>query len=210
MSVRAVETSLDLTTPALEILSQVYPAVHGLYRAISSTSFNWTVEHWNTVAQQLQKLCSPSLIERLNRLLIDILQKEDPDEQQWAFAQTFLGRYVAQGRPLNGYFMICCILEMEWTILAQTMITPVTGRTTVTEAAASNKAWSALSKTAALILDIDDEDIKKNIKQTIAYAMGCFTDLLTQMEEMETEPSADTYAWETLSESLASGAFSEA
>jgi phosphatidylinositol 4-kinase len=32
--------------------------------------------------------------------------------------------------------------------------------------------------------------------------MQCFTDLVVQVEEMESEPSVDTYTWETMSESL--------
>lgn len=180
----------------------MYPAVHGLYRAISSTSYNWTIEHWDTLTLRLRDLCSVSVVDRLNRLLVDILQKEHPDHEKLQYAQTFLSRYVSQGRPLSGYFMICCILEMQWTVLAQTMIPPVTGPWNISEAAAANKAWSTLSKTSALELDIEDVSIKNNLRSVISYALQCFSDLACQIEEMDTDPEIDTYAWETMSESL--------
>ncbi|KAF6763882.1 atypical/PIKK/PI4K protein kinase [Ephemerocybe angulata] len=189
-------------SPSFEVLTQLYPAIHGLYRAISSTSYNWTVEHWNTLTLHLRALCAPSIIDRLNRLLIDILQKEHPDHDTLRYSQTFLSRYVAQGRPLSGYFMICCVLEMQWTVLAQTMTEPTIGYSNVTEAAAANKAWSALSRNAALELNIEDESVKETIQTTIAYAIQCFDDLSAQIEEVDTDPNVDTYAWETMSECL--------
>jgi phosphatidylinositol 4-kinase len=82
------------------------------------------------------------------------------------------------------------------------MTAPVTSRAYGTEAAAANKAWSALSRNPALGLNIDDEDIKQTIRGAITYAMQCFSDLLCQIEEMDTDPNLDTYAWETMSESL--------
>lgn len=100
--------------------------------------------------------------------------------------------------------MICCILEMQWTVLAQTMTAPVTGPLNICEAAAANKAWSTLSRTSALELGIEDEAIKKNILATIQYALQCFGDLASQIEEMDSDPNIDTYAWETMSESLVS------
>ena len=196
--------SWDSTWSAFEILTQLYPAVHGLYRAISSTSYNWTIEHWDILTLHLRDLCSVSVVDRLNRLLVDILQKEHPDHETLQYAQTFLGRYVSQGRPLSGYFMICCILEMQWTVLAQTMTAPVNGPWNICEAAAANRAWSTLSRTSALELGIEDEVIKKNIRATISYALQCFGDLASQIEEMDTDPNIDTYAWETMSESLVS------
>lgn len=57
---------------------------------------------------------------------------------------------------------------------------------------------------AALVLDITDEELKNTLRATIGYAMQVFTDLLVQIEEMDAEPSIDTYTWETMSESLVS------
>jgi phosphatidylinositol 4-kinase len=48
------------------------------------------------------------------------------------------------------------------------------------------------------------EVTEHTLRETVTYAMQCFTDLLTQLEEMDSEPSVDTYAWETMSESLVS------
>jgi phosphatidylinositol 4-kinase len=72
------------------------------------------------------------------------------------------------------------------------------------EAAAANKAWLSLTRNAARDLDVEDEEIKSLLKSTIKHSMQCFTDLLIQIEEMEAEPAIDTYAWETMSESLVS------
>lgn len=151
----------------------------------------------------LNTICAPKTVDRLNHLLIDILQKEDADEETLRFVQTFVSRYVSQGRPPSGYFVVCCVLETEWTVLAQALAPhPVSKQGTVIEAAAANKAWVALMGSAALDLEIVDEKIKSTLESTIVYAMQCFTDLLVQIEDMDSEPSQDTYAWETMSESL--------
>jgi phosphatidylinositol 4-kinase A len=145
------------------------------------------------------------MVDRLNRLLVDILQNEDADELTLPFIQTFVSRYVTQGRPLSGYFVVCCVIETEWTVLAQVLgSTPPKNSSTIAEAAAANKAWLSLMHHAAHELDISDEKIEHSLKCTISYAMQCFTDLLMQIKEMDVEPALDTYAWETMSESLVS------
>lgn len=111
-------------------------------------------------------------------------------------------RYIGQGRPLSGHFIVCCVLETEWTVLAQVLAPPTTTRYPVVEAAAANKAWISLTKNAALEINIEAEQTKKILKDTIKYALQCFTDLLLQIEEMESSPAVDTCAWETVSESL--------
>ena len=144
------------------------------------------------------------MVDRLNRLLVDILQNEEADELTLPFIQTFVSRYVARGRPLSGYFIVCCIIETEWTVLAQVLVsTPPTKSSTAAEAAAANKAWLSLMRHAAHELDISEE-IENALRNTVKYSMQCFTDLLVQIKEMDTEPSLDTYAWETMSESLVS------
>jgi len=179
------------------------PALHGFYRAISSTSYSWTILQWETLTAHLKSLCSTKVIDRLNHLLLDIAQKEDADPDTFRHVQTFVARYAAQGRPLSGYFMVCCVLETEWTVLAQVLAPPVSTRGPVVEAAAANKAWLSLTRNAALELDIKDQT-KDILKETIKYSMQCFTDLLLQIKEMESAPALDTYAWETVSESLVS------
>ncbi|EFI28353.1 atypical/PIKK/PI4K protein kinase [Coprinopsis cinerea okayama7 len=189
------------SSTAFIILTQLFPAIHGLYRALISTSYTWTLSHWNTLTLGLQRLCSASAITRLNQLCADIIHKDGLDTEEIFYAQAFLARYTAQGRPVSGYFLICCILEIEWTVLAQTMTEPVVNRATVTEAAAANKAWLALSRNPALELQVDD-NTKSTLRAGVAYSMQCFTDLLVQIEAMRVDPSIDIYAWETMAESL--------
>jgi len=61
-----------------------------------------------------------------------------------------------------------------------------------------------LTRNAAREFDIENQETKELLKDTIKHAMQCFADLLTQIEGMEAEPTVDTYAWETMSESLVS------
>ena len=179
------------------------PALHGFYRAISSTLYCWTLTQWEALTTHLKVLCSPGIIDRLNRLLLDIVQLENTDAATLGYVQTLVARYVAQGRPLSGYFMVCCVLETEWTILAQALTPPFAARSPVViEAAAANKAWLSLTRNAALELNIEGDRTKILLRDTIRDTMKCFSDLLVQIEQMDSEPSLDTYAWETMSESL--------
>lgn len=187
---------------ALDVLTQLMPAFHGFYRAISSTSYCWTLSQWKALTLHLKALCSVQVIDRLNHLATDLILKEQTDEDTFAHVKTFVTRYVAQGRPLSGHFMVCCVLETEWTVLAQALAPPSPSRSPVIEAAAANKAWLALTRHAALELDIESKGTRQTLKETIKYALQCFTDLLVQIEEMDSAPSIDTCAWETLSESL--------
>ncbi len=144
-------------------------------------------------------------MDRLNRLITDLitLDEEEADYDTQHFIETFLARYVSRGRPLSGYFIVCCVLETSWTVLAQALSPP----RTVTygnpsEAAAANSAWNSLMKQPALDLEVEDQKTTEMLKSTIQYAMQCFTDLLLQIQDMDTEPPPDTYTWETMSESL--------
>jgi phosphatidylinositol 4-kinase len=179
------------------------PAIHGLYRAIISTSFPWTSSQWQKLATQFNTLCAPDVFDRLNGLFADILQTEDSNAERRRFMQAFVARYVSRGRPLSTSFIICCVMETQWTVLAQTLApTPSSNSAgSVVEAAAANTAWLSLMRQAAVNLDITDSQTLKSLKNTIDYAMQCFTDLV-QLEEMDSDPSLDTYAWETMSESL--------
>ncbi|EGO21128.1 hypothetical protein SERLADRAFT_452259 [Serpula lacrymans var. lacrymans S7.9] len=119
------------------------------------------------------------------------------------FMQTFIARYISQGRPLSGHFIVCCALEVQWTVLAQVLAPPQglqSGQ--VVEAAAANKSWLSLMRRAAIDLNISDEKSRNSLKSTIQYSMQWFHELLAQLEEMDTEPSIDIYAWETMSECL--------
>ncbi|KAF7311374.1 hypothetical protein MKEN_01039300 [Mycena kentingensis (nom. inval.)] len=191
------------TASALDILTQLTPALHGLYRAISSTSFQWTITQWQQLAKQLNGLCAPETVDRLNHLLVDIIQQESTDAETLHYVQTFVSRYVSHGRPLSGYFVVCCVIETNWTVLAQVLAPPETSQQgPFTEAAAANKAWVALMRHAALELDIKDLKIEDGLRKAVEYSMKCFGDLYVQIQEMDSEPSLDTYAYETMSESL--------
>jgi phosphatidylinositol 4-kinase A len=72
------------------------------------------------------------------------------------------------------------------------------------EAAAANKAWSTLTRDVTSEAGASDPGLKSALKRSLELSMQTFTDLLVQLEEMDTEVSLDTYAWETMSESLVS------
>jgi phosphatidylinositol 4-kinase len=189
---------------AFDILIQIMPALHGFYRAISSTPYKWDINQWRRVSQELKRLCHSEVVEKLNRLLVSILQKEEMDAKTLQFIQAFVSRYISEGRPLSGYFLVCCVIETEWTILSQVLVTPTKTTVTDVEAAAANKAWVALLRDQIVdVSKFSDED-REAIRSVTAYAMQCFTDFFDQIQEMDSEPSIDTYAWETMSESLVS------
>ena len=56
-------------------------------------------------------LCSPGIIDRLNRLILDIVQLENTDADTLSYVQTLVARYKAQGRPLTGYFIVLCFSD---------------------------------------------------------------------------------------------------
>lgn len=69
------------------------------------------------------------------------------------------------------------------------------------EAAAANRVWGRLMRKSIPDQDVADSS-RDMLDKVSGYAIRCFTDLLMQIESMDTEPSLDTYAWETMSESL--------
>ncbi|KAI5900497.1 uncharacterized protein SCHCODRAFT_01055286, partial [Schizophyllum commune H4-8] len=83
---------------SLDILTQIIPALHGFYRAVTTTSFPWTYNHWHALSAQFATICAPSVVDRLNNLLADIMQRDGPDEHILRFLHTFLGRYLSRGR----------------------------------------------------------------------------------------------------------------
>ena len=147
----------------------------------------------------------------LNHLLIGILRTEEDDPERVLFIRTFLSRYISRGRPLSGYFIVCCVIEAQWTILAQAVIPkPAAASQKIpefVEAAAANKAWVNLLTEAIDESIMGDEQYGETLTMTVENAMKCFSNLLLQIEEMEAEPSEDSYAWETMSESLVSSLY---
>ena len=197
----------ETCSPAFDILTQFAPAFHGFYRAIISIPYQWTIEDWAAISNNLNTLFLPEVVEHLNRLLIDILKtEEDPDKVH--FVQTLLARYISRGRPLTGYFLVCCVLEAQWTTLAQalTKTEPSGTHPQFAEAAAANMAWQSLLQ-QSIDAPSQDENFQNTVRQTMENAMQTFSNLLVQIEAMDRMPSEDSYAWETMSESLVS--FSE-
>ena len=152
---------------------------------------------------------STEVVAGLNRLLLDVLRTEEEDPDGVLFIRTFLSRYTSRGRPLSGYFIVCCVIEAQWTILAQALTPVLADREKrvpdFVEAAAANMAWKTLlhepidvtAKTAK-----GSEAYQRLLQTTIESSMKCFTNLLVQIEGLDAEPSEDSYAWETMSESL--------
>jgi len=191
---------------AAEILTLHALSFHGLYRAIISTEFSWTYHAWASISEHLNILFEHDVIERLNRSLLNAVQAEDSEVDTKNYIQALLSRYALSGRPLNGYFLLCCVEEVQWTMLAQALypsqapVSPDSGEEF--EAAAANKAWSALTRDVTSGTGASEPFLQKALKKSLELSTQAFTDLLVQIEEMESEPSLDAYAWETMSESL--------
>lgn len=203
-----IGVSIDVYYLGSDILAQYAPSFHGFYRAIISIPFTWTLQEWTSLSAHLNDLFEPEVVEGLNRLLLDVIKAENEDPDKLHFVQTLLARYVSRGRPLSGYFTVCCVVEAQWTTLAQALAPSHTlttlGYPDFAEAAAANKAWQILLQHAVDDPSIQDESYKEVLDSTMRNAMQTFSNLLVQIEEMETVPSEDSYAWETMSESLVS------
>jgi phosphatidylinositol 4-kinase A len=189
------------------VVTQTYPALHGLYRALISTQFRWTISDWLSLSNVISDLLEEDVIDRLNSLVTDIVQLNDVDAH---LPQTVLSRYIHKDRPFSGYFAVCCVMEIQWTVLAQTLI-PWDEKSSkskfidkIEDAAAANAAWAILVSKKVAIQDQYSQAALEGLKRTRDRAMECFTDLLAQMGEIEGEPSMDTYAWETMAECLVS------
>lgn len=198
-------------SPASEILTHHALSFHGLYRAIISTEFSWNYHSWASISEHLNVLYEPGVIERLNRCLFNVLQVEDGDLDVKNYIQALLSRYVLNGRPLNGYFLVCCVVEAQWTMLAQALYpsqAPVYAKFgEEAEAAAANKAWSALTRDDPPEIRASEPSLKSALEKSLDLSTQTFTALLVQIGEMDSEPSLDTYAWETMSESLVRSGF---
>lgn len=189
---------------ATSVITQFAPSFHGFYRAIIATSFPWALKEWDQLSISVNALFKPSIVERLNNLLLESTRQTTEDQDLEAFVQTLLARYVSSGRPLTGYFAVCCVIEIHGTVLAQTLCPPenVDSSAPLEEAAAANAVWASLVTVPAQGYDIEDETVKANLSDTVTSALRCYSDLLFQIEELEGDPSIDTYAWETMAESL--------
>lgn len=81
------------------------------------------------------------------------------------------------------------------------------------DAAAANDAWANLVNGPANVEFNSEEggnavkdpelwSIQKTLRSTLDHAMETFEDLLVQLDEMDVEPSMETYAYETMAENL--------
>lgn len=172
--------------------------------------FTWSIEEWTQLSTNLKTLLLPEVVDHLNELLPKSLHETESDHEVARYIHMFLSRYVSQDRPLTGYFIVCCVMEIIWTVLAQTLAPPVSDPDTrylglyeEDEATAANEVWCQLV-TKAVTSQVIIESSQETLLKVSSYAIRCFSDLLAQIEDMDTEPSLDTYAWETMSESLVS------
>ncbi|KAI8989762.1 atypical/PIKK/PI4K protein kinase [Trametes punicea] len=193
------------TANAFDVLCQYAPSFHGLYRAIISVPFDWSADEWRLLAQHLNKLFEPDVVERLNRLPIDALSSTGEDIEKIQFMQTLVSRYVSRGRPLSGYFIVCCVIEAQWTILAQALGRAYCAADIVSdyeEAEAANLAWQKLLLYGMPGSGFPEEEQRATLRVTMKNALQTFTTLLIQIQEMDVDPAEDSYCWETMSESL--------
>ncbi|KAJ1309818.1 hypothetical protein OPQ81_006583 [Rhizoctonia solani] len=198
--------------PAAEVIIHVSPAFHGLYRAVTATPFPWQLSEWLACSKALASLFSARLVERLNAIVEEFLQRAEEDPALSLYVQTFLARYKANERPLSGYFAICSIVEIQWTALAQVLAAPHFDPSTqrkhspsvalTDDAEASNMAWATLMRQKGHDIDKAQRGAKEHLQQTVIHTMKYFNDLLMQVEDMEDDPDNDTYTWETMSETL--------
>lgn len=219
MSTFCVLWCMDLTDEftAAEVIIHVSPAFHGFYRAVTATPFPWQLSEWLACSKALASLFSLKLVERLNGIVEEFLQRAEEDPALSLYVQTFLARYKANERPLSGYFAVCSIVEIQWTALAQALAPPHymsnddsqtrkkgSSVALTDDAEASNMAWATLMRQKGNDTDIMQDGAKEHLEQTVVRTMKYFNDLLVQVEDMEDDPDNDTYTWETMAESLVS------
>ncbi|KZT60454.1 hypothetical protein CALCODRAFT_119134 [Calocera cornea HHB12733] len=223
------------TAPPQQIITQTLPSFHGLYRALVSVPFPWSVSHWRWLASLLSPLLSAELVERLNDILIDAIEAdysddeytprfangdtpdgdgtdspvrkpshEPQDPREATYKQTLLTRYVAAGRPLTGYFVACCVAEMQWTTLAEALHTPgqeyFVAKTPVA-AEASTLAWGTLLEGKLDVAEGLTEEDKDGLKTTGLEASKWVSEMLAQIKDLE-GMEGDAYVREVMAESL--------
>lgn len=160
-------------------------------------------------------LFAHEVVDRLNSLLPDYVRHADDHFRKTTFIRTLVSRYASSGRPLSGYFAVCGVIEIQWTILAQVLAPPLQqppAASTSTgilpssqnmEAQASNIAWATLmSKQCGAPSPTGMTPyIMTTTRRALGAASQCFTDLLEQVEDFG-EVDSEMYAFETMSESL--------
>ncbi|EJU05379.1 atypical/PIKK/PI4K protein kinase [Dacryopinax primogenitus] len=192
------------TAPPQQVVTQTLPSFHGLYRALVSVPFPWSVAQWRALTSLLSQLLSAELVEKLNDILVNAIEADMSDDEEGMYKQSLLTRYVAAGRPLTGYFIACCVAEMQWTTLAQALHTP--GEENFVpkppvDAEASTLAWTALLEQKLDVSgDLTAED-KEGLKNTGVEANKWVSEMLAQIKELE-GMEGDAYVREVMAESL--------
>lgn len=196
----------------MDAISQAAPAFHGFYRSLVSTPFKWTLPEWEKLATAVASLFGSTATDHFNTLVITSLEvdEDDPDSSSSTYLQLFMGRYLAAGRPLTGYFMICCVVEIQWVVLSQTF-TKVTTPCDIGirldsvrgVAEAANTAWADLTQGLLKYEGVLDDNSKRCLEQTLRGSMTLFTELVSHVDGMGSD-SLETYAWETMAETLVS------
>jgi phosphatidylinositol 4-kinase len=127
--IRAIRTSFILQRRrsnipiAIDVLTHLTSSVHGLVPCHHFYSLPMDRLSMAPSFRPPQSLAATHVLERINRLLLDIHQEADTDPDadatSIAFCHTFISRYIAFGRPLSGYLKACCVMDMQWIVLAK-------------------------------------------------------------------------------------------
>lgn len=167
------------------------------------------------------ELFAESIVDRLNGLASEFVSEGNERDREFVqstmFVRTIMDRYAAVNRPLSGYFAVCEVMEIQWTVLGQVLCPPLHPASSAStssssgvhrsshtaDAEASNIVWLALMARPFKkdVLNLFDTESLDATRRCLDAASQCFVDLLEQIQEFgEVDP--DLYAFETLSESL--------
>lgn len=198
-------------TLAVEAIAHAAPAFHGFYRAIVCTPFRWSLSEWESLTTAISSLFGSTVTDHFNNLVISSLESDEPDSPYNTYLQMFMARYSSSGRPLSGYFMICCVVEIQWVILSQTFskILPSNNIGIRLDsvrgiADAANTAWADLTQGLLKYNGVIEESSRDCLEKTLRGSMLLFTELVSHLDGMGDETSFETYAWETMAETLVS------
>lgn len=208
------------------ILSEHLPSFHGLYRALTSTPFAWSPTEWSSISSVTSELFAESSVNRLNDLTSEFAAEATNEEAKEfantaSFIRTIMHRYASLNRPLSGYFVVCEVMEIQWTVLGQIVFPPLCPDSPAssssgahrhsrsTEAEAANMVWQALMSSPfakETVIGRFDSNTLGATRKALDAASKCFLDLLEQVQEFA-DIDPELYAFETLSESLVGGKY---
>jgi hypothetical protein len=105
--------------------------------------------------------------------------------------------------------MICCVVEIQWVVLSQTFskTMPSSDKNIQLDAArgsaeAANTAWGDLTRGLLKYEGVLDDSSKDCLESTLRGSMVLFTELVSHLNGMGADTSLETYAWETMAETL--------